>query len=63
MQRAIRRPRTVLFLHGSSGGYGADRQLELLATGLDRARYQPLVVLPERGDLAWGYQAGFEENA
>lgn len=51
MERALRRPRNVLFLHGSSGGYGADRQLELLATGLDRARYRPLVVLPERGEL------------
>lgn len=51
MECAIRRPRTVLFLHGSGGGYGADRQLELLAMGLDRARYRPLVVLPERGGL------------
>ena len=41
----------MLFLGGSSGGYGADRQLELLATGLDPARYRPLVVLPERGEL------------
>jgi glycosyltransferase involved in cell wall biosynthesis/GNAT superfamily N-acetyltransferase len=51
MERALGRPRTVLFLHGSSGGYGADRQLELLATGLDPARYRALVVLPERGEL------------
>lgn len=51
MQRGLRRPRTVLFLHGSSGGYGADRQLELLVTGLDPTRYRPLVVLPEQGEL------------
>jgi glycosyltransferase involved in cell wall biosynthesis/L-amino acid N-acyltransferase YncA len=51
MERGPGRPRTVLFLHGSAGGYGADRQLELLATGLDPARYRPLVVLPERGAL------------
>jgi glycosyltransferase involved in cell wall biosynthesis len=44
-------PRTVLFLHPSAGGYGADRQLCLLATGLDRSRYRPLVVLPGPGDL------------
>jgi glycosyltransferase involved in cell wall biosynthesis len=41
----------VLFLHSSSGRYGADRQLALLATGLDRARFVPLVVLPAEGEL------------
>jgi glycosyltransferase involved in cell wall biosynthesis len=45
-------PRTVLFLHSSAGLYGADRQLLTLAGGLDRSRYEPLVVLPERGELA-----------
>jgi glycosyltransferase involved in cell wall biosynthesis len=45
-------PRTILYLHSSAGRYGADRQLYALATGLDRARYRPLVVLPERGELA-----------
>ena len=49
--RGGERPRTVLFLHGSAGGYGADRQLHLLATGLDPERYRPLVVLPEPGEL------------
>jgi glycosyltransferase involved in cell wall biosynthesis len=44
-------PRTVLYLHPSAGGYGADRQLYLLATGLDPERYRPLVVLPELGQL------------
>jgi glycosyltransferase involved in cell wall biosynthesis len=44
--------RTVLFLHSSAGLYGADRQLLALAAGLDRDRYEPLVVLPERGELA-----------
>jgi glycosyltransferase involved in cell wall biosynthesis len=44
--------RTVLFLHSSAGRYGADRQLELIATGLDPARYRALVVLPEHGELA-----------
>ena len=39
--------RTVLFLHSSAGRYGADRQLALLAGGLDPARYRALVVLPE----------------
>ena len=43
---------TVLFVHSSSGRYGADRQLHLLATGLDRARYRPLVVLPSAGPLS-----------
>jgi hypothetical protein len=45
-------PRTVLFLHPSVSGYGADLQLYGLATGLDPDRYRPLVVLPERGELA-----------
>jgi glycosyltransferase involved in cell wall biosynthesis len=44
--------RTVLFLHSSAGLYGADRQLLTLAAGLDRDRYEPVVVLPERGELA-----------
>ncbi len=43
--------RTVLFVHSSSGRYGADRQLSLLARGLDPVRYRPLVVLPEPGEL------------
>jgi len=40
----------VLYLHSSAGGYGADRQLALIAGGL--SRYRALVVLPERGTLA-----------
>ncbi|HEV2768722.1 MAG TPA: glycosyltransferase [Solirubrobacteraceae bacterium] len=47
--------RTVLYLHSSAGRYGADRQLALLARGLDHHRFRPLVVLardgPLRGDL------------
>lgn len=39
-------------VHSSSGRYGADRQLELIATGLDRSRYEPLAVLPHEGPLA-----------
>ena len=42
----------VLFLHSSAGRYGADRQLLLLASTLDRERYRPLVVLPFEGALA-----------
>jgi glycosyltransferase involved in cell wall biosynthesis len=41
----------VLFVHSSSGRYGADRQLLLIASGLDRARFTPLVVLPSPGPL------------
>jgi glycosyltransferase involved in cell wall biosynthesis len=43
--------RTVLYLHSSAGRYGADRQLALIARGLDRERYRPLVVLPHDGPL------------
>ena len=42
----------VLFVHSSSGRYGADRQLALLARGLEPDRYLPLVVLPQAGPLA-----------
>lgn len=41
----------MLLLHGSASGYGADRQLLALATGLDRRRYRPIVVLPEPGRI------------
>lgn len=45
-------PRTVLYLHSSAGRYGADLQLLALAGGLDRSRFTPVCVLPERGQLA-----------
>jgi glycosyltransferase involved in cell wall biosynthesis len=45
-------PTRVLFLHCSDGGYGADRQLLHLVTGLDRRRYEPLVALPAHGTLS-----------
>jgi glycosyltransferase involved in cell wall biosynthesis len=44
-------PRVVLFLHSSSGRYGADRQLLSITSGLDPERYRPLVVLPDHGEL------------
>lgn len=42
----------MLFLHSSGGLYGADRQLLLLAGGLDPERYRALVVLAAEGELA-----------
>ena len=45
-------PARVLFLHPSAGGYGADRQLRILALGLDRDRFAPVAVLGEEGPLA-----------
>lgn len=44
--------RRVLYLHSSAGHYGADRQLALMAGGLDRRRYRPLALLPFEGPLA-----------
>jgi len=38
-------------VHSSSGRYGADRQLHLIAAGLDRERFEPIVMLPEPGEL------------
>lgn len=45
-------PRRVLLVHSSSGRYGADRQLSLIASGIDRGRYDPIVALPAEGVLA-----------
>src|SRR5947209_5650748 len=45
-------PKTVLLVHSSSGHYGADRQLLLIASGLDPSRYRPLVALPDADTLA-----------
>jgi glycosyltransferase involved in cell wall biosynthesis len=42
----------VLVLHSSAGRYGADLQLLTIASGLDRSRWRPVAVLPERGELA-----------
>ncbi|MCW3017014.1 MAG: hypothetical protein JWO02_4106, partial [Solirubrobacterales bacterium] len=50
-------PRTVLYLHSSSGRYGADRQLHAIATGLDPERYRALVVLPDDGELTTDLKA------
>ncbi|HEX3874586.1 MAG TPA: glycosyltransferase family 4 protein [Solirubrobacteraceae bacterium] len=41
----------MLYLHSSAGAYGADRQLALIATGLDPARYRPVVLLAQDGPL------------
>jgi glycosyltransferase involved in cell wall biosynthesis len=41
----------VLLLHSSAGLYGADLQLLAIARGLDRERWRPVCVLPERGEL------------
>ena len=45
-------PAAVLYVHSSAGRYGADRQLRLLATGLDPGRYRAVVALPGEGPLA-----------
>ena len=60
---AATRPRTVLYLHSSAGRYGADRQLALIAGGLDRDRYRAAVVLPERGELAGDLRGGGRRGA
>lgn len=50
-------PRRVLLVHSSADRYGSDRQLFLLATGLEPARWRPLVVLPEEGPLSGDLRA------
>ena len=54
--------RRVLLVHSSSGHYGADRQLRLIASGLDRSRYEPLVLLPDAGPLAEDEVLGYLEH-
>jgi glycosyltransferase involved in cell wall biosynthesis len=47
-----RRPSKILFLHGGSEMYGADRVLLGLVEGLSREELTPLIVLPGEGPLA-----------
>ncbi len=49
--------RRVLLVHSSADRYGSDRQLGVLAAGLDPARWRPLVVLPEEGPLSGDLRA------
>jgi glycosyltransferase involved in cell wall biosynthesis len=44
-------PVRILYVHNSADIYGASRSLTRLLSGLDRGRFEPLVVLPGRGPL------------
>ena len=46
------RPCRVLYVHNSADTYGASRSLLRLVTSLDRSRFEPIVVLPEEGELS-----------
>jgi glycosyltransferase involved in cell wall biosynthesis len=41
----------ILYVHNSADFYGASRSLLRLVKGLDRTRFEPLVMLPETGPL------------
>lgn len=45
-------PRRILYIHNSADIYGASRSLVRLLGVLDRARFEPLVLLPADGPLA-----------
>lgn len=45
------RPIKILFISHSSGMVGAERSLLLLLKGIDRKRFEPIVVLPKSGSL------------
>lgn len=47
-----RMPDRILYVHASADRYGSDNMLLLLLAGLDRRRFEPLVVLPYEGPLA-----------
>jgi glycosyltransferase involved in cell wall biosynthesis len=48
----MKNSRTILFLHPSSELYGADRTLLQLIQGLDTKRWEAVVAMPQRGQLA-----------
>jgi glycosyltransferase involved in cell wall biosynthesis len=54
--------RPVLLVHSSAGGYGADRQLALIAGGLDPSRYRARVVLATDGPLVGELRAAGVET-
>lgn len=43
--------KTILFVHQSAELYGSDKSMLALAAGLDRDKYTPIVVLPDKGPL------------
>ena len=54
-------PARILFVHNSADIYGASRVLLRLCGALDRARFEPVVLLPEDGPLArWLKDLGIE---
>ena len=52
MSDASRRPHRVLYIHNSADTYGASRSLLRLVTTLDRSQFEPIVVLPDEGELS-----------
>ncbi len=51
MQLTSRKRKTVLYLHGSSHLYGADKTILQLVRGLDPKRFRAVVALPKDGPL------------
>jgi len=45
-------PRRILYVHNSADTYGASRSLLRLVTTIDRERFEPMVVLPQEGELS-----------
>jgi glycosyltransferase involved in cell wall biosynthesis len=53
---AVAGPRRILYVHNSADLYGASRSLLRLLQGSDRARVEPMVILPEDGPLKRGIE-------
>lgn len=53
---AVAAPRRILYIHNSADLYGASRSLLRLLQGSDRARVEPMVILPEDGPLRRGIE-------
>ncbi|MFT8703224.1 MAG: glycosyltransferase family 4 protein [Oenococcus oeni] len=43
--------KTIMYLHAGAEMYGSDKVLLQLVTGLDKKKFDPIVVLPEHGPL------------
>ncbi len=43
--------KNILFVHQSADLYGSDKALYSLVQGIDKSKFQPIVILPEKGPL------------
>lgn len=49
--------KTILYVHQSADLYGSDKVLLNIVSNLDRTRYEPIVIVPNHGELVGALQA------